>query len=210
MGDCDIAKVLPAYIGAATGVVGTILAFHGFQKWRSEMLGKSDFETARLLLTKVVALDNVCRDARFICDSRNISPSVDKVADGIRDFEQALTVARVAWGTPLTETATNNLLRRVYFLRNSMLTVSRMYKEEHGTMPPTLEQMNAFHAAQNYVFKVATNDDEFAGEMSKSISEFEEVLKPYLARKVKSRFAEEWNRTIAMCRGESPDDEADL
>lgn len=186
---------------AAIVTAGT--AYFGLQKWKAELKGKADFETARALSKSIYALRNeldACR-APLITPSEfpngyhaKLKHTNEEVGDAyshiyknrwsfvvntLNGFDTATLEAEALWGKTIKD-KTNALKDCVWDLRNYIdAFVDDKYSGgAHFHIDPDFAK-----EVRNGVSRLKREDNKLTIKIQEAIEGIEDVIKPHLARK---------------------------
>jgi hypothetical protein len=170
-------KVLPGYIGAVTGFVGTVLACRAVNRWHKEMLGKHEFETARNVMVKVLRLEREMSNARMYLHVIDIRQIWEQLRAAEQELELTLIDARAIWGAKRLESAAQAIFQQLQRLRGAAWVVNR--RREPFTGLPTDADLKQLRDSEDFLMR------ESYVTIATAVGSFEDALKEYFPNEVR-------------------------
>jgi hypothetical protein len=201
-------KIAPAYLAAFAAIIGFYYTDKNLKLWRTSMLGKHEFDTARNLMTSVVKLEDAMNRVRNSYFPKEPSESFQKILTAQRDFESTLIEARVIWGAARIEVPAFAMFSCLRKLTAAMRRLARAEMPEFARRSePTEHEMRRLDEADRIVFGGDPGEpDSFGTDLKAAVAMFEIELRQYLPRAI--TFSEKISRLIL--RLQSADDITDV
>jgi len=170
----NIISDLGNIVTATAAVAGVVIALFGLRGWRDELHGRADFELARRVMRSVYEVRNRIRQMRTVVSTESFETRYERFNSKAGELDSELFEAEVLWGDTL-HGPKESLKERVSTFR---LALSDRYDEKNG-----FELTETRHQELNAICDgYGRKNDRFDEETERTVSEFEEALRPYLKR----------------------------